>query len=137
MCAIMMPRGSWNGRSCWGRLETLGMSSHRTPKGIKPRYFADPATDKLLQMVITLAEELSVTRDHLDLVERLATKAGAFDRAAIEMLELSDNDHAEREAARADFVARVLRVLDQDLEEITNPDARGFEELVQELGRVE
>ncbi len=113
------------------------MNSHRTPKGIKPRYFADPATDKLLQMVITLAGELSVTRDRLDLVERLATKAGAFDRAAIETLALTEADQMEREASRADFVARVLRVLDQDLEEITNPDARGFEDLVKELGRTD
>ena len=44
------------------------MSSPRTAKGKKPGYFADPATDKLLQMVITLAGELSVVRDRLDLV---------------------------------------------------------------------
>ena len=40
----------------------------------------------------------------------------------------------ERRANRADFVARELRVLNQDLEEITNPHAGGFEEMVKELG---
>lgn len=109
------------------------MTSIRTPKGKKPQYFHDPATDKLLQMVVTLAGELSVVRDRLDLVERLATKSGAFDRAALETFELSETDQAEREARRADFVARVLRVLTQDLEEITNPDAKGFEEMVPRL----
>ena len=110
------------------------MNSPRTPKGRKPGYFADPATDKLLQMVITLAGELSVVRDRLDLVERLATEAGAFDRAKLETLNLGPADIAQRDANRADFVARVLRVLDQDLAEITNPEVRGFDELVKKLG---
>ncbi len=104
------------------------MSSPRTPKGKKPAYFADPATDKLLQMVITLAGELSVTRDRLDLLERLTTQPGA-----LEAMSLSGDEVTERDASRADFVARVLRVLNQDLEEITNPDARGFDEMVAEL----
>ncbi len=111
------------------------MTSPRTAKGKKPRYFADPATDKLLQMVITLAGELSVLRDRLDLVERLATEAGAFDRGKLETMQLTEADVAERDTNRADFVARVLRVLDQDLEEITNPEARGFDELVSVLGK--
>ena len=113
------------------------MSSLRTAKGRKPGYFSDPATDKLLQIVVTLAGELSVVRDRLDLVERLATEAGAFERAKLETMSLAPDDIAERDANRADFVARVLRVLDQDLAEITNPEARGFEELVQPLGATE
>lgn len=113
------------------------MSSPRTAKGKKPGYFADPATDKLLQMVITLAGELSVVRDRLDLVERLATESGAFDRANLETLQLSDADKAERDASRAAFVARTLRVINQDLEEITNAEARGFDELVPILGKAD
>ena len=113
------------------------MNSPRTAKGKKPGYFADPATDKLLQMVITLAGELSVVKDRLDLVERLATAAGAFNRDQLETLQLSAADKAERDANRADFVARVLRVLEQNLEEITNPEARGFDELVVELGKAD
>lgn len=113
------------------------MSSPRTAKGKKPGYFADPATDKLLQMVITLAGELSVVRDRLDLVERLATESGAFDRAKLETLQLSDSDKAERDASRAAFVARTLRVINQDLEEITNAEARGFDELVPILGNAD
>jgi hypothetical protein len=111
------------------------MSAKRAPKGIKPRYFSDPATDKLLQMVITLAGELSVVRDRLDLIERLAARRGFFASGDMEALELTEEDEAERNIRRADFVARVLRVIDQDLEEITNPEARGFDELVERLGR--
>lgn len=110
------------------------MNSPRTAKGKKPGYFADPATDKLLQMVITLAGELSVVRDRLDLVERLATEVGTLDRAKLETMALTAADLVERDANRAEYVARVLRVLDQDLTEITNPEARGFDDLVKTLG---
>ena len=110
------------------------MNSPRTAKGKKPGYFSDPATDKLLQMVITLAGELSVVRDRLDLVERLATGTGALDRAKLETMVLTAADLLERDANRAEYVARVLRVLDQDLTEITNPEARGFDDLVKALG---
>jgi hypothetical protein len=86
-------------------------------------------------MVVTIAGELSVLKDRLDLVERLASESGAFDRHNLEKMQLSEADITERDANRADFVARVLRVLDQDLEEITNPEARGFDELVSVLGK--
>jgi hypothetical protein len=109
----------------------------RAPKGVKPGYFADPATDKLLQMVITLAGELSVTRDRLDAVERLATRQGLFDRGALATLSFSAEEAAERAQNRADFVARVLRVLDQELAELNDPSAKDHATLVRELGRTE
>ncbi len=42
----------------------------RTAKGKKPQYFSDPAIDKLLSIVISMAGELSVTRERLDTVQR-------------------------------------------------------------------
>jgi hypothetical protein len=110
------------------------MNSPRAAKGKKPGYFTDPATDKLLQMVVTLAGEVSVLRDRLDLVERLATETSTFDKANLETMHLTADATAERSTSRADFVARVLRVLHQDLAEITNPDVRGFDDLVKTLG---
>jgi hypothetical protein len=113
------------------------MSRTRSPRGIKPQYFADPATDKLLQIVIALAGELSVTRDRLDLVERLAARRGLFDAGDVETIELTEAETAEREANRADFIARILRALQQELAEIADPRAKGFDELVRELGSTE
>jgi hypothetical protein len=111
------------------------MSRTRAPRGIKPHYFADPATDKLLQIVIALAGELSVTRDRLDLIERLAARRGLFEAGDLEAFDLSQAETAEREANRAEFIARILRALQQELAEIADPRAKGFDELVRELGR--
>ena len=51
----------------------------RVPKGKRPTYF-DPATDRLLDMVLALAGEVSVMRDRMETVERLIEKHGLFDR---------------------------------------------------------
>jgi hypothetical protein len=88
-------------------------------KGKRPRYFADPATDKLLWITVTLMEELSVTRDRLDTVERLLDRKRLVARRDIEGFEGSPAEEAERTARRAEYVDRVMRVLQTELEEMS------------------
>ena len=106
----------------------------RTPKGKKPRYFADPATDKLLSMVITLAEELSVTRDRLDTVEQLLAAHGLLPPNAVEDFAPDQNLEDAREQRRKRFVDRLLGALRAELDEATSP---GFpssrEEILKDL----
>ena len=45
-------------------------------KGKKPTFFADPQVDKLMAIVMALAGEVSVLRERLDTVERLAENKG-------------------------------------------------------------
>ncbi|NDD75370.1 MAG: hypothetical protein EBZ40_10405 [Gammaproteobacteria bacterium] len=94
----------------------------RVAKGKKPQYFSDPAIDKLLWMTITLMEELSVTRDRLDTVERLLDRKRVLPRQAIERFAPDAKSAAERAARRAAYVDRVLRALQAELEEITGTD---------------
>ncbi len=106
----------------------------RTPKGKKPRYFEDPATDKLLSMVMTLAEELSVTRDRLDTVEQLLNAHGLLPPAAVEEFEPDTALESAREARRARFVNRLLGALRAELDEATNPDfPRSREDILNQL----
>ena len=49
----------------------------RVAKGKRPRYFADPAVDKLHAIVMSLVGELSATRDRLDALERLLESGGS------------------------------------------------------------
>ena len=94
----------------------------RVAKGKKPQYFSDPAIDKLLWMTITLMEELSVTRDRLDTVERLLDRKRVLPRQAIERYTPDGKTAAERAARRAAYVDRVLRALQAELEESTGAD---------------
>jgi hypothetical protein len=95
----------------------------RTAKGKRPQYFSDPATDKLLNMVVSLMGELSVTRDRLDTVERLLEAHGVLPTAEIETFKPSPEAEAERDRRRARLVQRVLRPVERELEE-TAPDRK-------------
>jgi hypothetical protein len=90
----------------------------RVAKGKKPQYFSDPAIDKLLWMTLTLMEELSVTRDRLDAVERLLASKKLLKRAELEGWKPDAAAAAERAAARSAYVDRMMRAMHAELEEI-------------------
>ncbi|MCB2106803.1 MAG: hypothetical protein KDE14_03830 [Rhodobacteraceae bacterium] len=93
----------------------------RTAKGKKPVYF-DPVTDKLLSMIMTLMGELSVVRDRLDTVERLAEKAKVFKIDDIENYEIPDEVNAVRMERRAAYIARVLKTVQDELDSLQQDD---------------
>lgn len=94
----------------------------RIAKGKKPQYFSDPAIDKLLWMTLTLMEELSVTRDRLDTVERLLAKRRVMTAKEIESWQPDDQAAVERAARRAAYVDRMMRAVHSELEELTRGD---------------
>ena len=102
----------------------------RVAKGKRPQYFSDPAIDKLLWITLTLCEELSVTRDRLDTVERLLDKRRVIAVNDIEQYEPDAKTEALREQRRADYIDRVLRAVSAELEELTGRGASSMEEAV-------
>jgi hypothetical protein len=94
----------------------------RTAKGKKPQYFSDPAIDKLLAMVLSLAGELSVTRERLDSLERLLEKSGQFRRMDIDHIKLDAEAQSERAKKRSQFLQRVLRTVQMELEGTVGDD---------------
>jgi hypothetical protein len=91
----------------------------RVAKGRKPQYFSDPAIDKLLWITMTLAGELSVTRDRLDAVERLLEKKRVLTVDDVDAYEPGPEAEAAREARRQEYLDRVLRAVQAELEEVT------------------
>jgi hypothetical protein len=85
-------------------------------KGKRPVYFDDPQIDKLLAIVLALAGEVSVLRDRLDTIERLAQAKGILSIEEIETYQLDEQVAGERSRWRADYLARVLRVLQEEVE---------------------
>jgi hypothetical protein len=103
----------------------------RVARGKRPQYFSDPAIDKLLWMTASLMEELSVTRDRLDTVERLLERRRSLRRSDIDNYRPDPRAAGERAARRAAFVERVMRVVQAELEEISRDDMpRSAEEAV-------
>ena len=91
----------------------------RIAKGKKPLYFSDPAIDKLLWMTLTLMEELSVTRDRLDAVERLLDRKRVLRRADVEGYVPDPKAQLERNARRGAYVDRMMRAAQAEIAETT------------------
>jgi len=85
------------------------------PKRPRPYFFDDPAIDKVLAITMAVAGELAVTRERLDTLERIMQQKGALEPAEIESFSPDAGAEAERSAWRDDYVARILRVIEEEL----------------------
>ncbi|MBE9178803.1 hypothetical protein IQ268_09550 [Oculatella sp. LEGE 06141] len=85
----------------------------KTAKGKRPIYLGSQQTDQLLTIAIALMEEVSVLRDRLDTIERLAEAKGLILKDDIESYQPDPQADQEREQWRAAYLERVLRGLQQ------------------------
>ena len=76
----------------------------RTAKGRRPQYFQDPAVDHLHNMILSLVEELSVTRDRADALERLLEQAGVLNSTQLDEYQADDVAAAERQEKRERYI---------------------------------
>lgn len=90
-------------------------------KGKRPQYLNSNEAEKVLNIAMALAQELSVARERIDTLERLLAAKGLIKRDDIEQFALSAAESAERGAWTQAFIARVLRVVQQDIEAIAEP----------------
>ena len=91
----------------------------RTAKGRRPNYFSDPDVDRLLAIIVPLIGEVSVLRDRLDTVERLAEKHDLFAQNEIEKFAPSAAEKQARDDWRAQYLSRIFRITQSELEETT------------------
>ncbi len=82
----------------------------RVTKGKRPYFFADQSIDQVMTFFLELMTEVMVLRDRQDTIERLLDQKGAIDREDINSFVPDGDVEAERTAARAAFVKRVLRI---------------------------
>ena len=88
----------------------------RKAKGKRPQYFEDPAVDKLHLMLMAVMEELSVTKDRMDTIERMIEDKGLFKRNSIDNFKPTPEAEIERTQQRLQYISRVMRsiILDQE-----------------------
>jgi hypothetical protein len=101
-------------------------------KGKRPHYFEDPAIDRTLSIVMAIAGEVSVLRERLDTVERLLDAKGTISRADIESYTPDRVAGAERGLLTKEYIARILRGVQQDMEALAEKGP-SVEELSREL----
>lgn len=101
-------------------------------KGKRPAYFDDPTIDRLLSIVMALVGEVSVLRERQDTVERLLEARDAISRADIEAYAPDAAAALERGATTREYIMRVMRGVQQDLEAM-QADEAPIEEVVSTL----
>ncbi len=93
------------------------------PAGKRP-YFMDPQVETVLAITLAAVQELAVTRDRLDTLERLLEANGGLDRKAFDAFRPAPQVTAERGLATQEYIDRVLRILQQQ-GQAAAADARG------------
>lgn len=78
------------------------------PYKAEQTFFDDPANDRLLAMVMTLAAELHVTKDRLSCLEALLEKSGTLEKGALDGFVPSEDEKARLDADRKAFVAELM-----------------------------
>lgn len=107
----------------------------RRAKGRRPQFFDDPAVERVMSVAMALAAELSVTRERLDTLERVLASHGLIEPDAVERFEPDADAQAARHEMGRAYIARVLRLIDQDVQALRDGGDPPLEHVVDELGR--
>jgi hypothetical protein len=92
------------------------------PQGKRPYFFDDPAVERVLAITMAVAQEVSVLRERLDTIERLLEKNGSLSRADIDAYAPDADSARERAEWQRMYIARVLRIVQQEIEALNTPE---------------
>ena len=90
------------------------------PKGKKANFYKDPSIDRLFSIITLLTQELSVTYDRIETLERVLESKGTISRSEIENWLPSDQEEAERTERREAFISRIFHVIHEDAEALSD-----------------
>ena len=81
-------------------------------------WLGDPMLDRMMNVIMGLAEELYVTRDRLRVMERVLESRGALNRKELDQWQPDDRQQAEILRDRDAFIQAILsRALDKPSKE--------------------
>ena len=94
--------------------------SNAKAKGARPYFFDDPAVERVLSITMAVATEVAVLRERMDTIERLMETGIPVTKAAIDAYKPTDDAGRERQEWHAAYVARILRIVQQELQALEN-----------------
>jgi hypothetical protein len=95
----------------------------RNARGKRPNFYETPGMDDAMAMIMVLANELSVVRDRLDTVEKVAAAKGILLDAEIEAFVPDQGMLEAREGRRQDFLARLFYLARKQAAELATDDS--------------
>jgi hypothetical protein len=85
------------------------------PAGKRP-YFLEPQVERVLAITMAVAQELAVTRQRGDTLERLLLAKGVIVEGEIETFAPDPHAATERAMWTQEYIARILRIVGQENE---------------------
>lgn len=85
-------------------------------KGKRPSYLDATANDHLLSMIMVLSEELAVTRERADTMERLLVSKGILRSDDIDEYVPDTEAGLERQVKNTEFVSRLIRSIRHEID---------------------
>jgi len=117
-----------------GELDPLKLAGNK-PKGKRPFFLENPDVERIMAITMAVAQELSVMRERLDTVERLLEKNGTISQADIENYSPSKDAAEQRGAWTQEYLARIFRIYQQDIEALERGNEPTSEDVGIELAR--
>jgi hypothetical protein len=99
------------------------LKANRIARGKRPQFYPTAGLDQAMSMILVLAEELTVMRDRLDTVERVAATKGVMLEADIEAYVPDEPVLAAREQRRQEFLARLYYLMRKEAAELGSEDS--------------
>lgn len=85
------------------------------PAGKRP-YFLEPQVERVLAVTMAVAQELAVARQRADTLERLLREKGVLADGEIDTFVPDHIASAERQMWNQEYIARILRIVQQENE---------------------
>ena len=103
-------------------IDYISLASNKS-KGKRPYFFNDPAVERVLNITMAVAGELAVARERVDTLERILESKGILTREEIEnYVPTSKEIETQRQTWHSEYISRILRIVQQEMEELANPD---------------
>ena len=104
------------------------------PAGKRP-YFLEPQVERVLAITMAVAQELAVARQRSDTLERLLLVKGVLSQGEIDAFVPDRGASAERQMWNQEFIARILRIVQQENEAVTTGAEVASGDVGEELAR--
>jgi hypothetical protein len=91
-------------------------------KGGRPYFFNSAETERVMNIAMAIAAEVAVVRERMDTIERILEAKGIISQSEIEAFVPNDEQAEERQLWHARYSARILRIVQQELDAIAHPE---------------
>jgi hypothetical protein len=97
----------------------------------RPQYLLNEESDRMMMIITALAAEVSALRDRLDTHEALGERRRFATRKSVDQYRLTAQRQADRESQRQQLLARVYRILMEDLDEVRQGESLQARQLLE------